>query len=220
MHQFADRRAAGVELARAVRGLQLDGPLVVLGLPRGGVPVAFEVARALGAPLDVLVVRKIGMPGQPELAIGAIASGNIILREPGTITHWGGDQGAFAALAAREQPELERRERTYRRGLPALELKGKTVVLVDDGLATGATMLAAVRAARQARARFVIVAAPLASPEAAALVGAEADRVAVLQTPPHLRSIGEWYGDFTQLEDDDVREILTRAHATQRTRSA
>ncbi|RPH49366.1 MAG: phosphoribosyltransferase [Lysobacterales bacterium] len=208
---FVDRIAAGRALAVAVEKLRLRRPIIVLALPRGGVPVAYEVALALGAPLDVLVVRKIGMPGQPELAIGAIASGGIIVREPGTVGHLPALDTRFEQLARRELAELGRRERAYRRGLPPLDLRGQSVVLVDDGLATGATMLAAVRAARAAGAAFVVVAAPVASDEAAATVGAEADQIAILQVPPLLFAIGAWYRDFDQLDDADVCRLLALA---------
>jgi len=207
---FVDRTAAGRALAVAVEKLRLRRPIIVLALPRGGVPVAYEVALALRAPLDVLVVRKIGMPGQPEFAIGAIASGGIIVREPDTVGHPALDT-RFEQLARRELAELERRERAYRRGLPPLDLRGQSVVLVDDGLATGATMLAAVRAARAAGAAFVVVAAPVASDEAAATVGAEADQIAILQVPPLLFAIGAWYRDFEQLDDADVCRLLAVA---------
>jgi len=175
------------------------------------VPVGYEVARALRAPLDVLVVRKIGMPGQPELAIGAIASGNIVVRDPRAGIVGRPDTQTFAALAEREQEELLRRERSYRGGAPPLKLNGMTAVLVDDGLATGATMLAALRSARQAGASSVIVAAPVASDEASALVGAEADALVLLEIPPELHSIGEWYGDFAQLGDAEVCMLLSKA---------
>lgn len=204
---FPNRAAAGRELAAAVQALALPPPVVVLGLPRGGVPVAYELARALHAPLDVLVVRKIGMPGQPELAIGAIASGNVTVHAPGMA---GLDYG-FEQVARRERIELERRERTYRRGLPPLDLRGKTAVLVDDGLATGATMIAAVRAARGAGASRVVVAAPVASDEAQDLLSAEADQTVVLQVPRFLYAIGAWYGTFEQLEDAEVCALLERA---------
>lgn len=205
---FTDRRAAGRQLAGAVAGLGLRPPVVVLGLPRGGVPVAFEVARALRAPLDVMPVRKVGMPGQPELALGAIAAGGVIVRQPLRYAGYGPDAQEFAALAEHERGELERRERLYRAGRPPLELTGKTAVLVDDGLATGATMLAAVRAARQAGAAAVVAAAPVASDEAAALIGAECDAIAILGIPPALQAVGEWYLDFGQVEDREVRELL------------
>ena len=205
---FVDRRAAGRQLATAVAALGLRPPLVVLGLPRGGVPVAFEVARALHAPLDVMLVRKVGMPGQPELALGAIATGAVTVRQPLRYAGYGPDAQEFAALAERERGELERREQLYRVGRPPLELKGKTAVLVDDGLATGATMLAAVRAARKAGAAAVVAAAPVASDEAAALIGAECDAIVILGIPPLLRAVGEWYLDFGQVEDREVCELL------------
>ena len=212
---FADRTAAGRELASAILKLKLRSPMLVLGLPRGGVPVAYEVARALRAPLDVLVVRKIGMPGQPELAIGAIASGGITVREPDSGLRFAGLDIPFEQIAQRERAELERRERAYRAGLPPLDLRGQTVVLVDDGLATGATMVAAVRAARQADAASVVVAAPVASEEAARLVRAEADEVAILEVSAFLFSISTWYANFEQLEDEGVRALLERARHTE-----
>jgi len=213
---FPDRAAAGGALARELQRRSLRPPLLVLGLPRGGVPVAYEVAHALKAPLDVMLVRKIGMPGQPELAIGAIASGNILVHEPRIEKQMPGLTETFDRLAAEQRRELERREQAYRPGLPPLELKGKTVILVDDGLATGSTMLAAVRAARKAHAAAVVVAAPVASPEAARLLGAEADIVVILQTPPMLFAIGEWYEHFEQLEDSEVTHLLDLARANRR----
>jgi putative phosphoribosyl transferase len=211
---FEDRARAGAELASELRGRSLAPPLLVLGLPRGGVPVASAVARALDAPLDVLVVRKIGMPGQPELAIGAIASGGIVVHEPRVGALASGPRSEFELLVQQQRQELERREHAYRHGLPPLEMKDRTVILVDDGIATGATMLAAVRSARMAGARAVVVAAPVASPQAVAMLGREADDVVVLQAPPLLMSIGEWYVRFDQLEDAEVLRLLgRRAHA-------
>ena len=205
---FADRAAAGVLLGRELQRRSLQPPVIVLGLPRGGVPVADEVARLFNAPLDVMLVRKVGMPGQPELAIGAIASGNVVVHEPRLAAEMPELAAIFDRLAEEQRRELERRERAYRTGLDPLELKGKTVVLVDDGLATGSTMLAAVRAARKAHAAAIVVASPVASPEAVDLVGAEADSVVVLQTPALLSSIGEWYEHFEQLEDAEVQRLL------------
>jgi putative phosphoribosyl transferase len=212
-HRFVDRREAGIELARTVSGLALHTPVIVLALPRGGVPVAYEVARALRAPLDVLVARKIGMPGQPELAIGAIAPGGIIVQDTRVAAPLELDARTFACLAEREQGELKRRERTYRSGRSPLALAGQTVVLVDDGIATGATMLAALRAARKAGAASIIVAAPVASSDAAALLEAEADELAVLTVPEELHSIGEWYLDFAQIEDAEVCTLLEKTQA-------
>ena len=209
---FADRAAAGAELASAVRELILPAPLIVLGLPRGGVVVAYEVARQLHAPLDVLVVRKIGSPTQREFAIGAIATGGVLIREPAAAL-LDSEAREFEKLADAERVELERRERTYRAGLAPLDLRGATAILVDDGLATGSTMLAAVRAARRLGASMVVAAAPVGSDEAAARLAGEADHVAVLRIPPMLHAVGEWYDDFTQVEDEEVRELLKRAHA-------
>jgi len=207
---FPDRTEAGAALAQSLLARRLVPPVIVLALPRGGVPVAYEVARTLGAPLDVMLVRKIGVPGQPELAMGAIASGGIVVHEAEVERSFPGLAAAFDQRAAAERRELERRERVYRDGLPPLDLTGKTAVLVDDGLATGATMLAALRAARQAGAGPVIVAAPVASSQAAALVRAEADATVLLQTPPALFAIGAWYQDFEQLDDAQVCRLLER----------
>jgi putative phosphoribosyl transferase len=207
---FTDRAAAGVALAAKMRTRQLPPPLLILALPRGGVPVAHEVARALGAPLDVMLVRKIGMPGQPELAMGAIASGDMVVRDLSLEKSSPDAAEAFERIAAQERWELERREQVYRAGLGPLALQGKTVVLVDDGLATGATMLAALRAARAGGAARVIVASPVASPQAAQLIGAEADELVILETPAMLFAIGEWYEQFEQLEDEEVCRILAR----------
>jgi putative phosphoribosyl transferase len=207
---FPDRITAGTALGREVRKLQLRRPIIVLGLPRGGVPVAHEVARALDAPLDALVVRKIGMPGQRELAIGAIAAGDIIVRERGAESHTDALDVPFEQLAQTERRELARRERKYRRGAPPLHLTGKTVVLVDDGLATGCTMLAAVRAARKAGAQNIVVAAPVASDDAIAVVGGEVDEMVFLRTPAYLLAIGYWYQNFDQVGDAEVCALLAR----------
>jgi putative phosphoribosyl transferase len=205
---FADRAAAGVALARELQQHKLPPPVLILALPRGGVPVAHEIARTLSAPLDVMLVRKVGMPGQPELAIGAVASGDIVVREPGIERLFPGMAAAFDRIATQERRELQRREQVYRGGLAPLLLEGKTVVLVDDGLATGSTMLAAVRAARAGRAGRIIVAVPVGSPQAAELLAPEADQLVILQTPAVLFAIGEWYERFEQLEDEEVCRLL------------
>jgi predicted phosphoribosyltransferase len=213
MHRFADRCSAGTELAQAVRELKLSQPILVLALPRGGVPVAYEVARALHAPLDVMVVRKIGLPGQPELAIGAIASGSITVRQCAIASKLLPPGISFDQLAQRERTELERREHAYRHGRAPLDLRGRTVVLVDDGLATGATMLAAVRATIASGAARLVVAAPVASREAVALIRRETNDVVVLETPPALFSISDWYEDFEQIPDAEVCTLLEGATA-------
>jgi putative phosphoribosyl transferase len=180
-------------------------PVMVLGLPRGGVPVAEPIARALGAPLDVMIVRKIGLPSQPELAIGAIASGGIVVREPRFLDERGeADDETFERLAREQRIELERRERVYRAGLPLLDLSGRTAILVDDGLATGSTMLAAVRAAQRARAAMVVVAVPVASADAAHRLERVADELIVLEIAQTMVAVGQWYDRFEQLEDAEV----------------
>lgn len=215
MTRYADRRDAGRRLAEALRptlaGRAADP--IVLGLPRGGVPVAAEVAQALGAPLDVLLVRKVGAPGNPEFAIGAIAEGGVVVRDPRVGgSAWFSDQ-AFEAQAARERVELQRRAKVYRGDRAPLQLAGRTALLVDDGLATGATMLAAVRAAGRAGAARVVVAVPVCSPEAHRLVAAEADEVFALQVPPDFAAVGEWYRQFDQVTDAEVVRLLSDAPA-------
>jgi putative phosphoribosyl transferase len=180
----------------------------VLALPRGGVPVGYEVARALHAPLDVMLVRKISLPSEPELAIGALASGGVVVREMGLAREIPDFEEMFDQGVERERPELVRREEAYRSGLAGLNLKGKTVILVDDGLATGSTMLAAIRTARQMGAARIIAAAPVASQDAVALVSAETDELVILKIPPALFSIGAWYEEFEQLEDAEVIRLL------------
>jgi len=207
---FIDRRNAGLALASAAKRLRLPASTIVLALPRGGVPVAFEVAKALQAPLDVLVVRKIGMPANPEFAIGAVAPGDVLVREAGLVGFPRIPAFQFEEFVQRERRELDRRERAYRGARGPLDLHGHTALLVDDGLATGATMIAAIRAARRAGAQTVIASAPVASEDAATLIGGEADKTLFLETPAHLSSIGEWYDDFGQIEDDEVSALLER----------
>lgn len=208
---FIDRHSAGRALASAMKRLRLPAHGVVLGLPRGGVPVAYEVARALRFPLDVLVVRKIGMPGNPEFAIGAIASGGVAVREPALEGYPRMGGISFDELAQAEERELERRELAYRGCRGMRDLTAQTVLLVDDGLATGATMIAAIRAARKAGATRVIVAAPVASDEGAARVSSEADDTLFLKIPAYLTCIGEWYDDFHQVSDAEVYELLEKS---------
>ena len=204
---FPNRRAAGTQLARAIRQRSMPAPSLVLGLPRGGVPVAYEVARALHAPLDVMPVRKIAMPGNPEVAIGAIAGGTVVQdADPAAQI----PARVFDDLLRSQRAELRRRERIYRRGLPPLNLRGMSVLLVDDGLATGCTMLAAIREARRLKAPVVVAAAPVASDSAEALVRAEADSVITLHSAAGLFSVGAWYEDFEQVADSEVCELLAR----------
>jgi len=211
--RFADRADAGRALARAMESYRRAPDAVVLGLPRGGVPVAFEIAEVLELPLDVLVVRKLGLPWQPELAMGAIASGGALVVNDDVLRHLGGRGDAFESVRAREQAELERREQEYRGDRAPLDLRGRTGILVDDGLATGATMEAAVRALKALHAARVVVAVPVASVEARNRIAAVADEVFCLATPPFFSAVGQWYADFGQTPDEEVRDLLARAHA-------
>jgi putative phosphoribosyl transferase len=210
---YADRADAGRALADSLAHLRAAPDAIVLGLPRGGVPVAYEVARALDLPLDVLVVRKLGLPQQPELAMGAIASGGALVLNDEVVRYLGSRREAFEGVRAREQVELERRERDYRGTRPPLEVKGRSAVLVDDGLATGATMEAAVLALRSLGAKEVVVAVPVASQEARERIEAVADEVVCLAAPPFFSAVGQWYADFGQTEDAEVRDLLARAQA-------
>jgi predicted phosphoribosyltransferase len=209
--RFRDRAEAGRLLARELSEYAGRTELLVLGLPRGGVPVAFEVARLLAAPLDVFVVRKLGVPGQEELAMGAIASGGVCVINHALVRQLGIPARAIEAVTATETRELERRQTLYRGRRPPLDVRGRTVILVDDGLATGATMAAAVRALRKQGPASIVVAAPVGAPETcAALAGMADDCVCVLR-PPELRGVGLWYEDFRQTDDAEVRACLDRA---------
>lgn len=210
---YEDRREAGRALAGRLRALA-ETDCIVLGLARGGVPVAFEVARALSVPLDVFLVRKLGAPTDPEFAIGAIASGGVRVLHEDDIASLGITAEAVAAIEAREKAELARREALYRGSRPPPSLKGRTVVLVDDGLATGATMIAAVRAARLAGASRVVAAAPVSSTEAAAVLAREADEFVCPAKPPFFLAVGSFYRSFPQTSDAEVRELLALAQAT------
>lgn len=208
---YRDRRQAGLVLAADLEQLRGEPDLLVLGLPRGGVPVAYEVARRLGAALDVMVVRKLGTPGHEELAMGAIASGGVCERNEDVIAAAAIPPSAVAAAIARERQELERRERAYRGGRPPLELAGKLVLLVDDGLATGATMCAAIAAARRGGARRLLVAAPVGAKDTVARLRLLADAIVCPAQPAPFAAIGAWYANFEQTSDGEVRELLRAA---------
>ncbi len=207
---FQDRRDAGRALARALRELSGLDDAIVLALPRGGVPVAFEVARALRLPLDVFVVRKLGVPGEEELAMGALASGGVVVLNHDVVQTLHIRQSAIDAVIAREQLEIERREALYRAGRPPLSLQGRTVILVDDGLATGSTMKAAVRALRPVADRL-IVSIPVAAAFTCAELRTEVDDLVCLHTPGHFFAVGQFYRHFDQTTDDEVRTLLAEA---------
>ncbi len=208
---FSDRAEAGRLLGAELASRNLSKDSIVLALPRGGVPVGFEVARALGAPLDIVVVRKLGVPWQPELAMGAIASGGSRFLDEKLIRQMGISQGAVEAIAARETQEAERREQLYRGGRPALDLRNRTVILVDDGLATGSTMLAAVKCVKSLEPVSLIVAVPVGSKQACAHIRKWADKCVCLATPEPFVAVGEWYEDFGQTSDAEVRDLLAQA---------
>jgi len=205
---FADRAAAGRELAFRLEPYADDPRLVVLALPRGGVPVGAEVARALGAPLDVFVVRKLGVPGRRELAMGAIASGGVRVLNPEVVGALRIAPDRIEAVAAREARELERREREYRGDAGPLLIGGATAVLVDDGLATGSSMRAAVAALREREAARVVAAVPVAPPATCRALAAEVDEMVCLRTPEPFQAVGRWYRDFSEVSDDEVRTLL------------
>jgi putative phosphoribosyl transferase len=208
MRPFLDRKEAGKALATLLATSARPEPVLVLALPRGGVPVAAEVAHTLGAPLDVLVVRKLGTPGQPELAMGAIAGGGVRVLNESLVRALGLRSEDIDAVAEAEAREIERRERAYRGDRPALEPAGATVILVDDGMATGATMRAAVAAIRQRGAARVVVAVPHAPREVCRSLRREADEVVCVHTPEPYMAVGQWYVHFPQLTDREVCAAL------------
>jgi len=207
--EFADRADAGRRLAERLGAYAGRGDVIVLGLPRGGVPVAAEVARSLPAPLDVCVVRKLGVPGDEELALGAIAAGGVLVLNDRVVSGLHLSDEAIAAVAAVEHAELRRREQAYRGERPPADVAGCTVIVVDDGLATGATMRAAVRAVRMRAPARVVVAVPVAAPETCAALGPEVDEVVCALRPSDFRSVGGWYDDFAPTTDDEVRRCVT-----------
>lgn len=208
---FRDRREAGRYLAARLREFAGRPDVVILGIARGGVPVAFEVADALQAPLDVIVVRKLGLPDQPELAMGAIASGGVRILNFDVLHGLEITPGLIDGVAARELVELERRERAYRDGSAATDVTGKTVIVVDDGLATGSTMLAAIGAVRQRGAAQIVCAIPVAATSSLSKVSALVQAVVCVIAAQTLFAVGEWYHDFSQTTDEEVRELLARA---------
>jgi putative phosphoribosyl transferase len=209
--RFRDRVEAGRRLAEALKPYAGRPNLLVLALPRGGVPVGYEVARALHAPLDLILVRKLGVPGHEELAMGAIASGGVRIVSEDVIAMLGIPDRVIATVAAAEEKELERRERLYRDARPAPNVRGRVVILVDDGLATGATMRAAAAALRTQGPEWLVVAVPVAPPETCGVLRGEADDVVCALSPEPFVAVGAWYDDFAQITDDEVRALLRRA---------
>jgi predicted phosphoribosyltransferase len=210
---FHDRSDAGRQLANLLTAYANCGDVTVLALPRGGVPVAYEVASALHAPLDVFLVRKLGVPGHSELAMGAVASGGVRVLSDDIISQLGIPQAAVEEVTARERIELDRRDRMYRDGRPPANLEGRIVILVDDGLATGATMEAAILAARQAQPARIVVAAPVGAPDTCQRLAAVADEVVCGATPDPFQAVGLWYERFDQTSDEEVVELLQKAAA-------
>jgi predicted phosphoribosyltransferase len=212
--RFADRHGAGRRLATALGRYAGRADVVVLGLPRGGVPVAYEVARALGAPLDVFLVRKLGVPGHEELAMGAIASGGVMVLNDDVVAATGIDSEEIATVAARELETLRHQETKYRGERPPVDLHDRAVIVVDDGLATGATMRAAVSALRGRGVRSIAVAVPTAPRETCEALRRLVDEVVCATTPDPFMAVGLWYRDFTPVSDDEVRALLTTASAS------
>jgi putative phosphoribosyl transferase len=210
MRLFHDRADAGRQLAERLGEYAHRSDVLVLGLPRGGIPVAYEVAARLAVPLDIFLVRKLGVPGHAELAMGAIAPGGIEVLNDDLIADLGISAASIAEIAARERLELYRRDRVFRGGRPLPEVAGKTVILTDDGLATGATMEAAVRALRQLSPAEVVVAVPVGARETCARFIVLADRVVCLATPEPFDAVGQWYENFSQTTDEEVQQLLLR----------
>jgi predicted phosphoribosyltransferase len=211
MLQFRNRVEAGHLLGKRLAKYANQPDVMVLALPRGGVPVACEVAQALQAPLDVFVVRKLGAPGHEELAMGAIASGGVRVLNRDVVEGLNIPENVIDAVAARELRELERRERAYRDDRPAPDVQGRTVILVDDGIATGSTMKAAVEALRQLEARRIVVAVPTAALSTVLAMRPDVDELVAVMTPADFAGVGQWYEDFSQTTDEEVRDLLAKS---------
>jgi len=213
MWQFNDRLSAGLQLAETLSFLKHEPGVLVLALPRGGVPVAYEVARAIDAPLDIFIVRKLGVPGREELAMGAIATGGVLIINQPVVDMLTISQDVIHAVAARELKEIKRREKAYRGDRSPPAIAGRLIVLVDDGLATGSTMLAAIRAVRQLGPRQIVGAVPVAPPSTCEELRSEVDQMICLYTPEHFFGVGQWYRDFSQTSDDEVVHLLSLARS-------
>ena len=215
MPLFKDREEAGRILAKELKEYANRPNVIVLALPRGGVPVASQVAEALNAPLDVFLVRKLGLPGHEELAMGAIASGGVRVLNEDVVQALNIPEAVIDAVAAREQQELKRRERAYRDGRPSPDLHGKTIILIDDGLATGSSMRAAVAGLKAQDAAKIVVAVPTAAPETCESFETEVDEIICASTPEPFYGVGLWYQDFSQTTDQEVRQYLAEASERQ-----
>lgn len=209
---FRNRAEAGQLLAKKLTKYANHSDVLVLGLPRGGVPVAYEVAQRLNVPLDVFVVRKLGLPGEEEFAMGAIASGGIRVLNGSVVESLRIPEAVIDSVARREQRELERRERAYREGRPAPNVEGRTVILVDDGIATGSTMYAAISALRREETSRIVVATPTMAKEAFCQMRQEVDELVAVIIPDEFQGVGQWYEDFTQTTDEEVRRLLRKAN--------
>jgi predicted phosphoribosyltransferase len=212
MMRFRNRVEAGQQLAKRLAKYDHRADVLVLALPRGGVPVGYEVAQALNAPLDVFVVRKLGVPGHEELAMGAIASGGVRVLNVEVVKGLSIPDEVIDAVAARELQELERRERAYRDDRPAPDVRSRTVILVDDGIATGSTMKAAIEALRQLEASRIVVAAPTAALSTVREMRGDVDELVSVMAPADFSGVGQWYEDFSQTTDEEVRDLLERAN--------
>jgi putative phosphoribosyl transferase len=211
---FVDRRDAGRVLALRLAKYANRDDVIVLALPRGGVPVAYEVAAALGAPMDVFLVRKLGTPGHRELAMGAIASGGVRVLNEDVVRWYGIPESAIERVAREEEQELQRRERAYRDDLPAPDLANRTVILIDDGLATGSTMRAAAQAMRLHHPSRVVIAVPVGAPQTCTELAAVADEVICARMPEPFSAVGQWYLNFNQTDDEEVRDLLQKSTHT------
>lgn len=212
--RFTNRAEAGRQLAEKLTAYRGHANAIVLGLPRGGVPVAHEVAARLGLPLDVFVVRKLGVPGYEELAMGAIASGNVLVLNDDVMRALPNAEAILEAVRVREKVELQRRETRYRQGRAAPDLKGRVVILVDDGLATGATMRAAAAALRKQGVGKIVVAVPVGAPETCHEIESVADETICASRPAFFHGVGQFYEDFSQTSDEEVRELLAKGRMT------
>ncbi|MBI4376711.1 MAG: phosphoribosyltransferase [Elusimicrobia bacterium] len=207
---FENRREAGKKLGQNLRRRQLGGNLIVLALPRGGVPVGYEVAASLGAPMDLFMVRKLGAPGVPELAMGAVATGGVCVRNESVIEEMGITEAELENSSRQAAEELSRKEKEYRGNRRASDLRGRTAILVDDGLATGSSMLASVSAAKSFQPARLVVAVPVASKEISRKLESEVDELVCLANPEPFNEVGRWYSDFVQTTDGEVRRLLER----------